>query len=600
MLHEKNAARQATSMRSSFLRLVCIVAIVGSSAIECCGGEKVSSLDVRLEPERGSYFSGERIVLKLHITNKGTDVVDVSPPMFREWLANAAVRVEIGGKPIGIRPGFYVARELVRTTLSLGGGESYVEVLPLSTYYDIGKHNEPTECRVNLEWTSATPQSRVADCTFKIIPCGDSQEITRVNSEAPLHRWSPTDVEPSGANTFCHTIMGIPYGPPEKRRWLLAYSDNNPLTGGWIRLADQPEREELENIRLFILKMPARNSAYATDAHFRMVKRDVVSIEPQTARKTNIGSQVESCTVPITSCIAIVCLWKDKQGEHLYARGKYLSLPELAKFRPDRLSAVQLCGLRPFTFDDLIGPHVVGDEYPVTSLIRAIEPRPLAENVPGAEALIKRMSAFYAGMKSLSAQVALDIRIEAKEGKEGVELKHAYSLVIQRPSLVALRPTAKAEGTVLLVSDGKQFWAGIDGEGSNNKGEAPADAAELFTAENLNPFVPVAVLPVVSKDPAKHLANGLKSGELVGEEDVGGTKCQHLKLVYEKHAVDLWIESGEKPLIRKLAADVSQVMAAQEPDVKKATVTCVYSKCVPDAKLAEGAFALPAKKKAAE
>jgi thiol-disulfide isomerase/thioredoxin len=67
---------------------------------------------------------------------------------------------------------------------------------------------------------------------------------------------------------------------------------------------------------------------------------------------------------------------------------------------------------------------------------------------------------------------------------------------------------------------------------------------------------------IVSPDPARQLSSTAESVEYVGEEEVNGAKCHHLKGVGAQMDWQIWIDAGEKPLVRKFLPDLGKALAA--------------------------------------
>jgi thiol-disulfide isomerase/thioredoxin len=107
---------------------------------------------------------------------------------------------------------------------------------------------------------------------------------------------------------------------------------------------------------------------------------------------------------------------------------------------------------------------------------------------------------------------------------------------------------------------------------------------------------------LVSPDPARQLSSTAESVEYAGEEEVDGTKCHHLKGVGAQMDWQIWIDAGEKPLVRKFLPDLGKALAAMAKAQKGANQLAgmkienvvTYKDWEADPKFADDTFAFTA------
>jgi hypothetical protein len=53
-------------------------------------------------------------------------------------------------------------------------------------------------------------------------------------------------------------------------------------------------------------------------------------------------------------------------------------------------------------------------------------------------------------------------------------------------------------------------------------------------------------------NPKEKILDGVKKIEVLGDENAGGVACRHLRFTQEGAVVDLWVEAGGQPWLRKI------------------------------------------------
>jgi hypothetical protein len=84
-------------------------------------------------------------------------------------------------------------------------------------------------------------------------------------------------------------------------------------------------------------------------------------------------------------------------------------------------------------------------------------------------------------------------------------------------------------------------------------------------------------------DPYKILTEDVQSGTYVGIGSVGDTKCHHLAFRQKTLDWQIWIEEGDKPLVRKLV--ITYKREAEAPDF-----TAIFAKWETNENFPEGTF----------
>ncbi|MFB3787283.1 MAG: DUF2092 domain-containing protein [bacterium] len=182
---------------------------------------------------------------------------------------------------------------------------------------------------------------------------------------------------------------------------------------------------------------------------------------------------------------------------------------------------------------------------------------------PKVDEVVKQLSSFLAGLKNYSVNVDITVLVEAQGMKQ--EMVTKQSLALQRPDKMAMvLKDGMMGGTV--VSDGKNLYRYIPMLQAYTVEDAPESIDALSSVEPgggmgmaMGAFNTAFIEFLVKNDPYESFFKEMKGGQYVGEEDLEGTATHRVRLNQEEMSVDLWIDKGDKPLVRKLVPDMSKI-----------------------------------------
>jgi hypothetical protein len=181
---------------------------------------------------------------------------------------------------------------------------------------------------------------------------------------------------------------------------------------------------------------------------------------------------------------------------------------------------------------------------------------------PEADALLERMSAHLASLKTFSFDADNTLEVVTKDGQK-LQFVAASHVSIRRPDKI--RSDRKGEKADLtLYYDGKTIT--IHGKRLNLYAQAPApdniDDAIDFMRDKLELEAPASDLAY--SNPYDVLMEDVVSGKVLGTAEIDGVKCTHL--AYRGKSVDwqLWIEDGPAPLPRKYLITTKDVQGEPE------------------------------------
>lgn len=186
---------------------------------------------------------------------------------------------------------------------------------------------------------------------------------------------------------------------------------------------------------------------------------------------------------------------------------------------------------------------------------------------PKADEVLHRLADFMKATENFRAKATMDWRFEDRgnqkrfvneKGKQHVGTK--YTIAFERPNRFALTQKVGDVGAT-VVSDGDQIFARLPQRESYALDPAPDEFAPIMTA--LRMAAEVTNMPgiglvgaLASSNPYKELTDGLNNIEYLGQEKVDRKKCDHLKLGQDDSWIELWIEAGDRPVLRRFAAEL--------------------------------------------
>jgi peroxiredoxin len=193
------------------------------------------------------------------------------------------------------------------------------------------------------------------------------------------------------------------------------------------------------------------------------------------------------------------------------------------------------------------------------SPLRAAEAAGAAADQPKPEELLRKVADYLAGLPALSCRIDSSIHIQAKGIDNRMDSK--MTLRLERPNRLAILLEEGLMG-VTIVSDGKQMTQYIPTMNRYTVKDAPADLKDWSDVEAGGMMgASGAYLSADSEEFYKALMEGVTKSEYVGMEEVDSAQCHHCRFEQEEFNWDIWIDAGEKPLVRKIVPDLSKQFA---------------------------------------
>ena len=170
---------------------------------------------------------------------------------------------------------------------------------------------------------------------------------------------------------------------------------------------------------------------------------------------------------------------------------------------------------------------------------------------PNPSDLLRQMCDYLVSLKQFSfrADVAYDVI-----GPEGKKTQDTFASTIRARRPDRLRVDAKGHyvdkqfyydgKTITLYDVPKKVYAAFT---------VPPDIEGALAKAHEDFNLTVALTDLASAKLYEHLAPALPSARYLGRETVNGTPCHHIGLERPGVAIELWIDTGSKPLLRKVS-----------------------------------------------
>jgi hypothetical protein len=205
---------------------------------------------------------------------------------------------------------------------------------------------------------------------------------------------------------------------------------------------------------------------------------------------------------------------------------------------------------------------------------------------PRALALLKNMNAFMTQPKNLTFTVELTGQSISPEKKEAFNL--VWDIFIQRPNRLAIVVTSKEPQHFNTYYDGQKItiYSPMFNKYQTEKAEGTIDETIMKFPIDFRryPFV-----DLVKNDVYRGLTSDVTSGQLGDKAKISEVETQELRFGQGQVNWSIWIETGDQPWPRMMAAEISS------PDgTTKTTLTLLFTKWATPAELPAGTFTFKA------
>jgi len=168
---------------------------------------------------------------------------------------------------------------------------------------------------------------------------------------------------------------------------------------------------------------------------------------------------------------------------------------------------------------------------------------------PKAQAVLDRMTGFLQAQRTFSID-AQSTRDEVVAFGYKLQNNEHSLLTVQRPDKLRVELSGDIRNRT-FVYDGKRLTMYSPDDSVYTHVAAPDNLGKLISGL-LDAGVELPLIDVLYQGTTGTLAEGVRSGVLVGTSKVDGVACDHLAFRQVNADWQLWVEQGERPLPRKI------------------------------------------------
>lgn len=183
---------------------------------------------------------------------------------------------------------------------------------------------------------------------------------------------------------------------------------------------------------------------------------------------------------------------------------------------------------------------------------------------PKAQKVIGAWSKFFKGLRGFQYAANVNLVVEQQGQKQNQDF--ALSLTAARPNKLAYVVEASQQNGAQVTSDGSELSVYIKGFQKYGVEKAPETWGEILK----NPLVmgsmnfgnaAVVTAALLDDDPAKKLLDKVQAVKYGGLVDLDGAKCHLIEASGEELDWQLWIDAGDRPLVRQFVPDLTKAFA---------------------------------------
>jgi len=176
-----------------------------------------------------------------------------------------------------------------------------------------------------------------------------------------------------------------------------------------------------------------------------------------------------------------------------------------------------------------------------------------------AEEVVRQACEYLAKQNNFKVVVSSSIKMQMQGTNE--EMNSIYQLAVERPNKMAMILKEGKMGAS-IISDGKHLYTHVPMMEKYSEEEAAETLDEIIEnsmiLSGLSQGTMMFILPVIISNPYALMMDGVLNGEYLGTEEWDGVQCHRLKFYQETFDWEMWVETGENPLIRKILPDMSK------------------------------------------
>ena len=212
----------------------------------------------------------------------------------------------------------------------------------------------------------------------------------------------------------------------------------------------------------------------------------------------------------------------------------------------------------------------------LTTLLAVSSDAPGAEDDEKAKAVMERVIGFYGEVDTVAVDATLSVT-ETKAGKKDTA-ETGLAIAMDRPNKISM--VAESEDDALTaVSDGETLTIYVPKDKKYVVREAPGDAAEVLglVGKGAGQVGAMILAEPFRAEPYGLLMDSIIEQQYLGEEEVDGRPCDHVKLVHPAVDVEMWVDTGAEPLIQKVDVDLARLLEQRGMQDRQVAIAISYA-----------------------
>lgn len=199
------------------------------------------------------------------------------------------------------------------------------------------------------------------------------------------------------------------------------------------------------------------------------------------------------------------------------------------------------------------------------------------ESAEKAKSILESAAAYIAEQDSLSVTADILYRFVLDKSRE--EMTSVYTLAFQRPKTIALS-LVSPDMDLQVISDGSERTLFLPAFGQyriESVSELESDPPEVVKSAGVGSIEPLVDLlaEFVKPVPYVDILKNMTDASYKGEEPIGDVPCHRIGFMHEELNWDIWVRTGNEPLVMRVAPDLSEMVADAKQDGIEAEFTIV-------------------------
>ncbi len=181
---------------------------------------------------------------------------------------------------------------------------------------------------------------------------------------------------------------------------------------------------------------------------------------------------------------------------------------------------------------------------------------------PQAQKLLKAATDFLAGQKQFSVDTRNSMEVVLTSGQK-IQFNHAARQSVQRPNKLRAERTGDLVNQVFYY-DGKSLTLSNPGDNVYATVAVPGTIEEMLDYARTSLDIVAPAGDLVYSNAYDILMTDVTQGFVVGKAVIEGARCDHLAFRAPHIDLQIWIQEGKEPLIRKLVLTTRDVVNAPQ------------------------------------